>query len=248
MRYRKIRKNPFRKDVRSIMIDHVRIEAVMKKLKRSFTMRTVFLAVATVALLTSTAIFMSVGAAGEVTPSDLTADAPSAESGTESEAVVDEPSADEPEGSGEESEIPQGILTADASADFSIVSPTDTASVSRIVSPSEMLNLGEPVATMTTAAATGSTFSLDITGTDVYIDKGDGEPVSYGNLNGQSVSFQTAGNTIRLYGNITELGCDRKQLTALDVSGCTALTGLYCSGNQLTSLNVSGCTALQRLN
>ena len=58
MRYRKIRKNPFRKDVRSIMIDHVRIEAVMKKLKRSFTMRTVFLAVATVALLTSTAIFM----------------------------------------------------------------------------------------------------------------------------------------------------------------------------------------------
>lgn len=117
------------------MIDHVRIEAVMKKLKRSFTMRTVFLAVATVALLTSTAIFMSVGAAGEVTPSDLTADAPSAESSTESEAVVDEPSADEPEGSGEESEIPQGILTADASADFSIVSPTDTASVSRIVSP-----------------------------------------------------------------------------------------------------------------
>ena len=229
------------------MIDHVRIEAVMKKLKRSFTMRTVFLAVATVALLTSTAIFMSVGAAGEVTPSDLTADAPSAESGTESEAVVDEPSADEPEGSGEESEIPQGILTADASADFSIVSPTDTASVSRIVSPSEMLNLGAPVATMTTAAATGSTFSLDITGTDVYIDKGDGASASFGDLNNGSVSFQTAGNTIRLYGDITQLDCRGNQLTALDVSNNTALKELNCWGNQLTALDVSKNTALTRL-
>ena len=229
------------------MIDHVRIEAVMKKLKRSFTMRTVFLAVATVALLTLTAIFMSVGAAGEVTPSDLTADAPSAESGTESEAVVDEPSADEPEGSGEESEIPQGILTADASADFSIVSPTDTASVSRIVSPSEMLNLGAPVVTMTTAAATGSTISLGITGTDVYIDKGDGESASFGDLNNGSVSFQTAGNTIRLYGDITQLDCRGNQLTALDVSNNTALKELNCWGNQLTALDVSKNTALTRL-
>ncbi|MBQ1440896.1 MAG: hypothetical protein IIZ08_03110 [Clostridia bacterium] len=223
------------------MIDHVRIEAVMKKLKRSFTMRTVFLAVATVALLTSTAIFMSVGAAGEVTPSDLTADAPSAESGTESEAVVDEPSADEPEGSGEESEIPQGILTADASADFSIVSPTDTASVSRIVSPSEMLNLGAPVATMTTAAATGSTFSLDITGTDVYIDYGDGTTVPYPG------DATVLGSEIKLYGNITGLHCESNQLTALDVSNNTALTNLDCESNQLTSLDVSGCAALTHL-
>ena len=223
------------------MIDHVRIEAVMKKLKRSFTMRTVFLAVATVALLTLTAIFMSVGAAGEVTPSDLTADAPSAESGTESEAVVDEPSADEPEGSGEESEIPQGILTADASADFSIVSPTDTASVSRIVSPSEMLNLGAPVVTMTTAAATGSTISLGITGTDVYIDKGNGAPVQY------SGNATVLGSEIKLYGNITGLHCGYNQLTALDVSNNTALKELNCWGNQLTALDVSKNTALTRL-
>lgn len=242
MRYRKIRKNPFRKDVRSIMIDHVRIEAVMKKLKRSFTMRTVFLAVATVALLTSTAIFMSVGAAGEVTPSDLTADAPSAESGTESEAVVDEPSADEPEGSGEESEIPQGILTADASADFSIVSPTDTASVSRIVSPSEMLNLGTPVATMTTAKSVDESFNLYIEGTDVYVDYGDGTPVAYaydGTVRGSG--------EIKLYGNITSLSCWSNQLTSLDVSGCAALTYLNCYDNQLTALDVSNNTALTNL-
>ncbi len=36
-------------------------------------------------------------------------------------------------------------------------------------------------------------------------------------------------------------------LTALDVSGCTALQGLDCSNNQLTSLDVSGCSALQTL-
>ena len=236
MRYRKIRKNPFRKDVRSIMIDHVRIEAVMKKLKRSFTMRTVFLAVATVALLTSTAIFMSVGAAGEVTPSDLTADAPSAESGTESEAVVDEPSAYEPEGSGEKVKVTPSDLKADAS-------------VSRIVSPSEMLDpvssdisdLGDPVATMTTAKATGSTISLSITGTDVYIDYGGRTPVPYPG------DATVLGSEIKLYGNITSLSCWSNQLTSLDVSGCAALTYLNCYDNQLTALDVSHNTALEVL-
>ena len=218
------------------MIDHVRIEAVMKKLKRSFTMRTVFLAVATVALLTSTAIFMSVGAAGEVTPSDLTADAPSAESGTESEAVVDEPSAYEPEGSGEKVKVTPSDLKADAS-------------VSRIVSPSEMLDpvssdisdLGDPVATMTTAKATGSTISLSITGTDVYIDYGGRTPVPYPG------DATVLGSEIKLYGNITSLSCWSNQLTSLDVSGCAALTYLNCYDNQLTALDVSNNTALTYL-
>ncbi|MFH0756016.1 MAG: T9SS type A sorting domain-containing protein [Bacteroidota bacterium] len=47
--------------------------------------------------------------------------------------------------------------------------------------------------------------------------------------------------------NLNMLNCPENQLTSLDVSGCTALTGLICLGNQLTSLDVSGCTALGSL-
>ena len=47
---------------------------------------------------------------------------------------------------------------------------------------------------------------------------------------------------------MTELRCDSNQLTELDVSGCTALTGLYCYSNQLTELDVSNNTALEWLN
>jgi len=44
------------------------------------------------------------------------------------------------------------------------------------------------------------------------------------------------------------LYCDGNQLTALDVSGCTALKILACERNRLTTLNVSSCTALEFLN
>ena len=44
--------------------------------------------------------------------------------------------------------------------------------------------------------------------------------------------------------NLLLLGCE---LTSLDVSNCTALTGLVCNGYQLTSLNVNNCTALTAL-
>ena len=46
---------------------------------------------------------------------------------------------------------------------------------------------------------------------------------------------------------LTELECSFNQLTALDVSNNTALTDLSCSFNQLTSLDVSNNTALTRL-
>jgi len=57
---------------------------------------------------------------------------------------------------------------------------------------------------------------------------------------------------------LTSLSCDQNQLTALDVSGNTALTHLYCHGsssnstngvtNQITALDVSNNTALTTLN
>ncbi|MGI5074080.1 leucine-rich repeat domain-containing protein [Treponema vincentii] len=59
------------------------------------------------------------------------------------------------------------------------------------------------------------------------------------------------GTTITLQGYITELNCSGtssdRPLTALDVSGLTALQKLDCKDNQLTELNVQGLTALQEL-
>ena len=44
---------------------------------------------------------------------------------------------------------------------------------------------------------------------------------------------------------LTELNCSYNALSALDISGCTALKTLYCNDNQLTSLNVQGFAALE---
>lgn len=50
---------------------------------------------------------------------------------------------------------------------------------------------------------------------------------------------------IKIFVALKSLGCSGNQLTALDVSGCTALQSLICQNNdQLTALDVSGCTAL----
>ena len=46
---------------------------------------------------------------------------------------------------------------------------------------------------------------------------------------------------------LTSINCDNNQLTALDVSKCTALIGLSCNLNKLTALNVSANTNLENL-
>ena len=57
----------------------------------------------------------------------------------------------------------------------------------------------------------------------------------------------TTAHNIVIAGNFTGLNCYGSQLTALDVSRCTALTELNCGENQLTALDVSRNTALSRL-
>ena len=65
------------------------------------------------------------------------------------------------------------------------VSPADSlrASVSGVVSPTQTNeapeSLGDPVITMTTAKGEGETLNLDITGNNVFIDYGDGNPALY---------------------------------------------------------------------
>ena len=46
---------------------------------------------------------------------------------------------------------------------------------------------------------------------------------------------------------LTGLDCSDNSLTSLDVSGCSSLMSLVCYNNPLTSLNVSGCSALKYL-
>ena len=46
---------------------------------------------------------------------------------------------------------------------------------------------------------------------------------------------------------LTELNCSYNALSALDISGCTALKTLYCNNNQLASLNVQGFAALEKV-
>ena len=67
-------------------------------------------------------------------------------------------------------------------------------------------------------------------------------------ISGTATVLHAKSTKVILKGKITELDCNRNQLTALNVQGLTALQGLNCWGNQLTALDVQGLTALQGLN
>lgn len=59
----------------------------------------------------------------------------------------------------------------------------------------------------------------------------------------QNLSLSSMGieslESIKYFFSLGYLDCSSNQLTALDVSGCTALETLFCAGNQLTSLDLS---------
>ena len=119
------------------------------------------------------------------------------------------------------------------------VSPADSrsASVSVVVSPTQTNeapdSLGAPVITMTTAKSKGETLNLDITGNNVFIDYGDGNPVLYPG------DRTVKGSNITIYGdNITDLYCFDNKLSALDVSHNTSLKILECPSNRLTALTL----------
>ncbi len=61
-------------------------------------------------------------------------------------------------------------------------------------------------------------------------------------VDNQLTALDVSGNTA-----LETLTCDLNKLTELDVSGNTALETLSCGSNQLTALDVSGATALQGL-
>ena len=120
------------------------------------------------------------------------------------------------------------------------------------------------------------TLSSDKLGIKVTVTTDDGTPVTVEGCtetelkSGTATDLNANGTTVKLTGKITGLSCGsnkltglnvqggetalkdlrcdgNKQLTSLNVQGCTALTGLSCENNGLSSLDVHGCTALGSL-
>ena len=62
-------------------------------------------------------------------------------------------------------------------------------------------------------------------------------------------NYTADGTTMTVYGDITGLECsnNNENLTAIDLSHNTELSGLFCSSNQLTSLDLSHNTQLEKL-
>ena len=110
----------------------------------------------------------------------------------------------------------------------------------------------EKFITLTTTKSVGESIKLYIkskSGSDVWIDlnnNGKKDKGEEADANGTK-SYILGAKTIRIYGDVISLNCDKNQLTSVDVSGCTVLEQLGCSDNLLTSLDVSGSTALNRL-
>ena len=64
-----------------------------------------------------------------------------------------------------------------------------------------------------------------------------------------AASYTTGNTTMTVYGDITGFECsnNNENLTAIDLSHNTELSGLFCSSNQLTSLDLSHNTQLEVL-
>ena len=111
----------------------------------------------------------------------------------------------------------------------------------------------EPIYNKLDISITATTIGVDIIleiacTTDVIIDWGDNTETKILRTNQMQrvdKKYNSNGSHIIIVkGEVTELFVDSSDLTALDVSKCTALTILSCYDNQLISLDVSKNTAL----
>ena len=103
-----------------------------------------------------------------------------------------------------------------------------------------------PTIVLTTETSVGDTIWLSFE-TDDWADPiiegltPTGESTFAGN------QYTVTSPTIKLMGEITDLGCQEIKLTAIDLSGISCLQQLNCSGNQLTELNIGDNKALSML-
>ena len=96
--------------------------------------------------------------------------------------------------------------------------------------------------------AVGEQVNWELTGGIVYLTEANKkaiEAVTSLDIEGKNLTDISG---IEYFTNLTELNCDKNQLTALPVEKLTNLTNLYCSHNQLTALPVEKLTKLTNLN
>jgi len=102
---------------------------------------------------------------------------------------------------------------------------------------SQSVNVLSPAFSFTSSAASVN-FKIKSTGTSCLIDWGDGNSATQTISDEQTVSSTTAyaaGKTVKVYGEgISQLNISAQALTALDITGLSALTSLKCSDNSLT--------------
>lgn len=112
----------------------------------------------------------------------------------------------------------------------------------------------DPVISMTTAIAVGQNISFKLTAqndnTPIQVDFGNGTKVDFtiGTVVSSIPGTLGGAQSVKIYGSgITKIDCSNIQLTALDVTKCTALKILWCLDNQLTALDITQCTALTEI-
>jgi len=102
---------------------------------------------------------------------------------------------------------------------------------------SQAVNILSPAFSFTSSAASVN-FNIKSTGTSCLIDWGDGNSATQTISDEQTVSSATAyaaGKIVKVYGEgISQLNISAQALTALDITGLSALTSLKCSDNSLT--------------
>ena len=105
---------------------------------------------------------------------------------------------------------------------------------------------GTPYMIFTTDKKAGSEITLTINAKeadkkDVWVDLNNNGVYDSGTdvrLSATTAKYRLQGNTVRVYGKVTLLKCDRNEVTSLDVTRNTALERLDMSHNKIKEVNL----------
>ena len=111
---------------------------------------------------------------------------------------------------------------------------------------------GTPYMIFTTDKKVGSEITLTIDAKeadkkDVWVDLNNNGVYDSGTdvrLSATTAKYRLQGNTVRVYGKVTLLKCDRNEVTSLDVTRNTALERLDMSHNKIKEVNLRNNTEL----
>ena len=111
---------------------------------------------------------------------------------------------------------------------------------------------GTPYMIFTTDKKVGSEITLTIDAKeadkkDVWVDLNNNGVYDSGTdvrLSATTAKYRLQGNTVRVYGKVTLLKCDRNEVTSLDVTRNTALERLDMSHNKIKEVNLHNNTEL----